>query len=31
LANQLLPRFASGDTSGLDASTAALLQRLRAP
>jgi glucose-6-phosphate isomerase len=29
LANQLLPRFASGDTSGLDASTAALLQRLR--
>jgi glucose-6-phosphate isomerase len=31
LANQLLPRFASGDASGLDASTAALLQRLRAP
>jgi glucose-6-phosphate isomerase len=29
LANQLLPRFASGETSGLDASTAALLQRLR--
>jgi glucose-6-phosphate isomerase len=29
LANQLLPRFASGDASGLDASTAALLQRLR--
>jgi glucose-6-phosphate isomerase len=31
LANQLLPRFASGDASGLDASTAALLQRLRTP
>ncbi len=31
LANQLLPRFASGDTSGLDGSTAALLQRLRTP
>ena len=30
LANQLLPRFASGDTTGLDASTAALLRRLRA-
>jgi glucose-6-phosphate isomerase len=30
LANQLLPRFASGETSGLDASTAALLARLRA-
>jgi glucose-6-phosphate isomerase len=29
LANQLLPRFASGDMAGLDASTAALLQRLR--
>ena len=29
LCNQLLPRFASGDTQGLDASTAALLQRLR--
>jgi glucose-6-phosphate isomerase len=29
LANQLLPRFASGDTTGLDASTAALLRRLR--
>jgi glucose-6-phosphate isomerase len=28
LCNQLLPRFASGDTSGLDASTAGLLQRL---
>jgi glucose-6-phosphate isomerase len=30
LCNQLLPRFESGDTQGLDASTAALLQRLRA-
>jgi glucose-6-phosphate isomerase len=30
LASQLLPRFASGDTTGLDASTAALLRRLRA-
>jgi glucose-6-phosphate isomerase len=30
LCNQLLPRFASGDASGLDGSTAALLQRLRA-
>ncbi|MBQ0931226.1 glucose-6-phosphate isomerase [Ideonella alba] len=30
LCNQLLPRFASGDLSGLDGSTAALLQRLRA-
>ena len=29
LTNQLLPRFASGDTTGLDASTAALLRRLR--
>jgi glucose-6-phosphate isomerase len=29
LANQLLPRFASGDANGLDASTAALLARLR--
>ena len=28
LANRLLPRFESGDTSGLDASTAALLARL---
>ena len=28
LCNQLLPRFASGDTAGLDASTAGLLQRL---
>lgn len=28
LCNQLLPRFESGDTSGLDASTAGLLQRL---
>jgi glucose-6-phosphate isomerase len=30
LAGALLPRFASGDTSGLDPSTAALLARLRA-
>ena len=30
LAGDLLPRFASGDVSGLDASTAALLQRVRA-
>ncbi len=30
LCNQLLPRFESGDTTGLDASTAALLVRLRA-
>jgi glucose-6-phosphate isomerase len=30
LTNRLLPRFASGDLSGLDASTAALLARLRA-
>jgi len=29
LCNQLLPRFASGDASGLDASTAGLLARLR--
>jgi glucose-6-phosphate isomerase len=29
LTNQLLPRFASGDSTGLDASTAALLRRLR--
>jgi glucose-6-phosphate isomerase len=29
LCSQLLPRFASGDTSGLDSSTAALLERLR--
>ncbi len=28
LANRLLPRFASGDTAGLDASTAGLLRRL---
>ena len=30
LCSQLLPRLASGDTRGLDASTAGLLQRLRA-
>jgi glucose-6-phosphate isomerase len=30
LANQLLPRLDSGDTTGLDGSTAALLARLRA-
>ncbi len=30
LANDLLPRLGSGDASGLDASTAALLKRLRA-
>ncbi len=30
LCNQLLPRFDSGDVAGLDASTAGLLQRLRA-
>ena len=30
LANQLLPRLVSGDASGLDASTAGLLARLRA-
>lgn len=30
LCNQLLPRFASGDTDGLDASTAQLLGRLMA-
>jgi glucose-6-phosphate isomerase len=29
LASQLLPRLASGDTKGLDASTASLLARLR--
>jgi glucose-6-phosphate isomerase len=29
LANDLLPRLASGDASGLDASTAGLLARLR--
>jgi glucose-6-phosphate isomerase len=29
LANALLPRLASGDTAGLDGSTAALLTRLR--
>jgi glucose-6-phosphate isomerase len=29
LCNDLLPRFASGDTTGLDPSTAALLRRLR--
>jgi glucose-6-phosphate isomerase len=29
LCNQLVPRFASGDVSGLDGSTAALLARLR--
>ena len=28
LCNQLLPRFESGDTAGLDASTAGLLKRL---
>ncbi len=31
LCNQLLPRLASGDTTGLDSSTAALLQRLQRP
>ncbi|MES2960506.1 MAG: glucose-6-phosphate isomerase [Pseudomonadota bacterium] len=31
LASQLLPRLASGDTTGLDGSTATLLARLRAP
>ena len=30
LCNQLLPRFASGDLAGLDASTAGLLRKLRA-
>jgi glucose-6-phosphate isomerase len=30
LCNELLPRLASGDTSGLDASTAGLLKKLRA-
>ncbi len=29
LCNQLLPRFATGDTTGLDGSTAQLLERLR--
>ena len=29
LCNQLLPRFDTGDTTGLDASTAALMRRLR--
>jgi glucose-6-phosphate isomerase len=29
LCNDLLPRFATGDTTGLDASTEALLRRLR--
>jgi glucose-6-phosphate isomerase len=29
LCNQLLPRFDTGDTTGLDASTAGLMQRLR--
>lgn len=31
LCNDLLPRLASGDTTGLDASTASLLDRLRRP
>lgn len=31
LCKSLLPRFGTGDTSGLDGSTAGLLQRLRAP
>jgi glucose-6-phosphate isomerase len=31
LANALLPRLASGDTTGLDGSTAGLLQKLRTP
>jgi glucose-6-phosphate isomerase len=31
LANQLLPRLASGDVAGLDGSTAGLLRRLRQP
>mgnify|MGYP000588422051 CR=1 FL=1 len=30
LCNQLLPRLASGDVSGLDGSTAGLLRKLRA-
>jgi glucose-6-phosphate isomerase len=30
LAGNLLPRLASGDTSGLDSSTAGLMKRLRA-
>ncbi len=29
LANDLLPRLASGDTAGLDGSTAGLIRRLR--
>ena len=29
LCNDLLPRFTTGDTTGLDPSTAALLRRLR--
>jgi len=29
LCNELLPRLESGDTQGLDASTAALVQRVR--
>ena len=29
LCNELLPRLASGDTAGLDGSTAGLLNRLR--
>jgi glucose-6-phosphate isomerase len=29
LCNQLLPRFASGEAAGLDASTAGLLAKLR--
>jgi hypothetical protein len=31
LAQRLVPRFASGDVTGLDPSTAALLRRLREP
>jgi glucose-6-phosphate isomerase len=31
LCNDLLPRLASGDVQGLDASTAGLLKMLRAP
>ena len=30
LCNDLLPRLATGDTEGLDASTAGLMRRLRA-
>jgi glucose-6-phosphate isomerase len=30
LCNELLPRLASGDVSGLDSSTAGLIARLRA-